>query len=322
MLTLCLAWPSAELAQLGDGSIHEHARRRSEEILARGVRLAGTVPDLAGVRTVVAEGSPARLLCERSGTAEMVVIGSCGQGGLSGSLLGSVPWQVASHGQGRIVIVRGQWRPVNQAPGLVVAGVDGSPPSREALIFAFEEGKLRDVPVIALCALADNPSSSAACTRWRTASAALMTSLEKEHPEVTVLRQVSFGSPRAALLTAAAEAQLLVVGSRGLGGVEGMSLGSVTGALVHHSPCPVAVVHPAAAGLARPAWASVRGTIKIGRVAMCSSRLATLPSGTRGRSVRLLEPSTTSRASWSCGRLQDSRRRCGRSWPHGSRLPR
>jgi len=33
----------------------------------------------------------------------------------------------------------------------------------------------------------------------------LMTPLEKEHPEVTVLRQVSFGSPRAALLTAAAE---------------------------------------------------------------------------------------------------------------------
>ncbi len=248
VLTLCLAWPSAELAQLGDGSIHEHARRRSEEILARGVRLAGTVPDLAGVRTVVAEGSPARLLCERSGTAEMVVIGSCGQGGLSGSLLGSVPWQVASHGQGRIVIVRGQWRPVNQAPGLVVAGVDGSPPSREALIFAFEEGKLRDVPVIALCALADNPSKLGGMHQMEDSFGRLMTSLEKEHPEVTVLRQVSFGSPRAALLTAAAEAQLLVLGSRGLGGVEGMSLGSVTGALVHHSPCPVAVVHPAAAG--------------------------------------------------------------------------
>jgi nucleotide-binding universal stress UspA family protein len=74
----------------------------------------------------------------------------------------------------------------------------------------------------------------------------LVTPREKEHPEVTVLRQVTFGTPRSALLTAAAEAQMLVVGSRGLGGLEGMSLGSVAGALVHHSPCPVAVVHPSA----------------------------------------------------------------------------
>ena len=73
-----------------------------------------------------------------------------------------------------------------------------------------------------------------------------MTLHEKEHPEITVLRQVTFGAPRSALLTAAAEAQLIVVGSRGLGGVEGMSLGSVAGALVHHSPCPVGVAHPSA----------------------------------------------------------------------------
>jgi nucleotide-binding universal stress UspA family protein len=63
-----------------------------------------------------------------------------------------------------------------------------------------------------------------------------------------VLRQVAFGAPRSALLTAAAEAQLLVAGSRGLGGLEGMSLGSVVVTLLHHAPCPVAVVHPPVAG--------------------------------------------------------------------------
>ena len=59
-----------------------------------------------------------------------------------------------------------------------------------------------------------------------------------------MLRQVAVGPPRSALLTAGAEAQMLVVGSRGLGGLEGMSLGSVVQAVLHHSPCPVAVVHP------------------------------------------------------------------------------
>jgi nucleotide-binding universal stress UspA family protein len=72
----------------------------------------------------------------------------------------------------------------------------------------------------------------------------LMTAEEQEHPEVIVLRQVTPGPPRPALLAAAAQAQMLVVGCRGLCGVKGMSLGSVAQAVLHHSPCPVGIVHP------------------------------------------------------------------------------
>jgi nucleotide-binding universal stress UspA family protein len=245
-LTICLAWPTADLVQLGDWEARDRARLLGGDILARGVRLAGTVPDLPDVRTVLAEGSPAHVLCERSSTAEMVVVGSRGHGGLADSRLGSVSWQVACHGQGRVVVVRGHWRPVNQAPGPVVVGVDGSPASQAALTFAFEEAALRDVPLIAVCALADAPGLLGGTQRMEDDVSRQITLYEKEHPEITVLRQVAFGAPRPALLTAAAEAQLLVAGSRGLGGVEGMSLGSVAGALVHHAPCPVAVVHPVA----------------------------------------------------------------------------
>jgi nucleotide-binding universal stress UspA family protein len=245
-LTICLVWPAADLLLLGDWGVHDRARQLGGEILARGARLAGAVPDLADVRTVLAEGSPAHVLCERSSAAEMVVVGSRGHGGLAGSTLGSVSWQVASHGLGRVVVVRGQWRPVNQSPGPVVAGIDGSPESRDALTFAFEEAALRDVPLVAVCALADAPGKIGGAARLEEDFSRLMTSREKEHPEITVLRQVTFGTPRSALLMAAAEAQMLVVGARGLGGLEGMSLGSVAGALLHHSPCPVAVVHPAA----------------------------------------------------------------------------
>jgi len=246
-LTICLAWPAADLRQLGDWGAHDRARHLGGEILAKGVRVAGVVPDLAEVRTMLAEGPPAHVLCERSGVAEMVVVGSRGHGGLADSRLGSVSWQVACHGQGRIVVVRGQWRPVNQAPGPVVAGIDGSAESRDALTFAFEEAALRDVPLVAVCALTDAPGRIGGARRMEDDFSRLMTDREKEHPEITVLRQVTFGTPRSALLTAAAEAQMLVVGSRGLGGLEGMSLGSVASALVHHSPCPVAVVHPSVA---------------------------------------------------------------------------
>ena len=43
--------------------------------------------------------------------------------------------------------------------------------------------------------------------------------------EIVILRQVTFGQPRTALLDAAAEAQLIVVGDRGRGGESGMLLG-------------------------------------------------------------------------------------------------
>jgi nucleotide-binding universal stress UspA family protein len=37
---------------------------------------------------------------------------------------------------------------------------------------------------------------------------------------------------------------MIVAGGRGRGGLDGMMLGSVAQALLHHSPCPVGVVHP------------------------------------------------------------------------------
>lgn len=55
---------------------------------------------------------------------------------------------------------------------------------------------------------------------------------------------VDKGSPPHVLLELAKDADLLVLGSRGLGGFTRLMLGSVTTACIHHSPCPVAVIRP------------------------------------------------------------------------------
>lgn len=242
-LTVCLAWVPQYLTMLDDPGVYVLAMKKGEEILDRGLRCARSVLGAEQVVPLLARAPAAPVLCEQSGSAEMVVLGARGQGGVPGLALGSVPWQVANHAQGSVVIVRGEWRWPNQPHGLVVAGADGSAASEDVIRFALREAELRRVPMLAVCALADEPASLGGAHCVEEDFARVLGLQEKEHPELTVLRQVTVGSPRTALLEAAAGAQLLVIGSRGRGGMKDMSLGSVAHAILHHAPCPVAVLH-------------------------------------------------------------------------------
>jgi nucleotide-binding universal stress UspA family protein len=58
-----------------------------------------------------------------------------------------------------------------------------------------------------------------------------------------VQQEVVEGSAAETLLSRAADADLLVVASRGRGGFAGMVLGSVGRHLAAHAPCPVVVHH-------------------------------------------------------------------------------
>lgn len=241
-LTVCLAWVPQYLTTLDEASVYDLAQKRGEEILAAGVRYARSMLGAESVVPLLAHGPPAEVLCEQSAFAHMVALGVRGQGGIAGLALGSVPWQVAGHAQGPVVIVRTQWRRANQPRGPVVAGADGSAGSEDVIRFAFREAELRRAPVLAVCALADGPASLGDAYRVEADFNRVLGLQEKEHPELTVLRQISAGSPRTALLEAAVGAQLLVIGSRGRGGLDGMSLGSVAHVMLHHAPCPVAVI--------------------------------------------------------------------------------
>ena len=243
-LTVCLAWTPDHVELPTEADLCNLARQHGQEILTRGLPYAGSLLAPGRVRADRAGGPAARVLCERSRNADMVVVGSRGHSELPGLRLGSVSWQVAGHACGRVVVVRGPWRPANQPPGPVVAGADGSPAGRAAVAFALEEAALRGVPLLAVCALTDAPGRLGETRRIREDFEDLMTDEAKAHPEVSVWHRVLPGTPRAALLAAAAEAQLLVLGARGRGGFDEMSLGSIAHAVLQYAPCPVAVVRP------------------------------------------------------------------------------
>ena len=241
-LTVCLAWTPDHLQLPTRSALSKAARQHGQEILAQVLPYAESVLGPGRVRPDLAAGSPAHVLCERSRTADIVVVGSHGHSELPGLLLGSVSWQVAGHATGRVVVVRGATRSANQPRGTVVLGADGSAAGQAAVVFAFEEAALRDVPLVAVCALADAPGRLGDFRRIQEDYEHMVATEAKEHPEVSVTHQVLPGPPRAALLAAAADAQLVVVGARGRDGLDQMTLGSVAEAVLQHATCPVGVV--------------------------------------------------------------------------------
>ena len=132
----------------------------------------------------------------------------------------------------------------------IVVGVDGSAPSRLALEWAVAEARLRHGDVKAVTAwqfppvtvgmegLVHDPEIFPQAAR-RLQDEALR---RVDCGDVTVSGDVVQGSAAGVLLKAAGNADLVVVGSRGLGGFTGLLLGSVSTQVVHHSTCPVLVV--------------------------------------------------------------------------------
>lgn len=245
-LTVCLAWTPDHMELPTESALCDLARQHGQELLTRGLPYAETVLGPDRVHPDLAAGSAAQVLCERSRAADMVVVGSRGHGELPGVRLGSVSWQVAGYASGPVVVVRGAWRPANQIPGPVVLGADGSPAGQAAITFAFEEAALRVVPLVTVCALADAPGRLGGSRQLEEDFDQALAVAAKEYPDVSVIRQVLPGTPREGLLSAAADAQLLVVGARGRGGFDEMSLGSIAQAMLLYAPGPVAVVRPAA----------------------------------------------------------------------------
>jgi nucleotide-binding universal stress UspA family protein len=226
---------------------------RAREHLAEAGRVAEREGAGIEIETQLIEGSPIQVLGSEAGRAQLLVLGDRGLTRVEGLLVGSVTIGLATHAACPVVVVRGDERDPSEAASLpVLVGVDGSSTSDAAIGFAFEAAAARGVSLVALHTWSDmmfDPSLAGVVADWDVVERAERRVLSEQvggwaakFPDTPVELLVRRDQPAHSLLAEAARAQLVVVGCRGHGQFVGMVLGSVSNALMHRAPCPVAVV--------------------------------------------------------------------------------
>jgi nucleotide-binding universal stress UspA family protein len=153
----------------------------------------------------------------------------------------------------------------------IVVGIDGSSSALNAALWAADEATRRHLPLrmvhayeVSTRAYSDvfgppgyfdevEPGGRKALVKAHTA-------VSEAHPGLDVVAELRNGSPVPTLIDEATKARLLVLGSRGLGGFNGILAGSVAVALVTHGQCPVAVVR----GVVPDAAPPTKGPVVVG----------------------------------------------------------
>lgn len=196
--------------------------------------------------------------------ADLVVLGSYGDGAGCGMRVGHTALALLDDATCPVAIVRGreQRSPIPDY-GVVAVGADGSTESIAALELAAELAEGWEATLLVLhtwCDAFGEPGQGVrrlpeAWDRMAGDAAALLATavhtVQAAHPELDIDQRVVADEPLNALLDVAAGARLVVVGSRGTRSTPGTAMCSTSRGLVEFAPCPVLVVGPRAAHRAR-----------------------------------------------------------------------
>jgi nucleotide-binding universal stress UspA family protein len=226
------------------------AREALDAIVERalGAERAGGVQ-----RRVVNDLAPQAMVDAAAG-ADLLVVGARGLGQLRGVVLGSVSRYCLQHAPCPVAVIREAAPDAGNHPRVVV-GIDGSGSALQALAWALDEGRVRQAKVEVvnawhppyLGAYPFDPGVIDIGAFEQAARDLIEDALSKQDvtglpvsPEAVIVED----GATAAILSAADGADLVVVGSRGLGGFAEMLLGSVSHQVAHHAHCPVVVIRP------------------------------------------------------------------------------
>ncbi|MBI4401536.1 MAG: universal stress protein [Nitrospirae bacterium] len=207
------------------------------------------------VRTVLAHGPVGETIVRQAGRrgVDLLMVGSRGLSDIRGFLLGSVSRKVVSLASRPVLVVKRRLPEMTR----VVLAIDGSKHSRAAAEFLRdrllpESAHLTVLSVVApivtdIAASVLPPSQLERLTKPREDQARQLVAAFREmylKEGYAVSSEVLSGHPSQAILQHAerTQADLIVVGSRGLAGTERLLLGSVSEGVVKYAPCSVMVV--------------------------------------------------------------------------------
>jgi len=232
-MTLMAVWdlaPPVVFAETAGYAGFDPDPRRAEAERALSDALGAVAPYASPIGKLV-RGLPARRLMEEIDRDQdtLVALGTRGTGGrLLGMLGGSAATELVHESPCSVLVARGSPDPF---PRSIVVGIDGSPESAAAFAASRYLSKRFDAELIPVVGGGGEIDDR------------LVAIILGEHYEETA------GDPVDVLAEAAADADLLVVGSRGLHGLK--AIGSVSERVAHDAPCSVLIVR-------EPPWQRVR----------------------------------------------------------------
>ncbi|MFG2248160.1 universal stress protein [Spirillospora sp. NPDC048823] len=233
-------------ALVDEGTIPQDALHRlvaeREDLLVEARQYALKIQPGLDVQTRLVPADPGRALVEESERADLVTVGSRGQGGFEGLLFGSVGLYTAAHARCPVLVVSHSAPYPTDAPAQIVVGIEGQDDERAFIEWAFAEAASRGSRVLALHAVGGEFSPRRRVIEDLELSEALA-GYQERYPDVQVDRLVSDRTAAQALVEASENSALVVVGARRRRGpLAGMALGRVNHTVLHHARCPVVVV--------------------------------------------------------------------------------
>lgn len=189
-----------------------------------------------------------RALVELASDEDLLVVGARGLGAIRSMVLGSVSTYCLNHARCPVAVVHAE-SSSREVTGRVVVGVDGSESATKALEWALAEARARSatldvvhawsIPAVAIPYVPNTLEIERAAAQLLD-DAVRQAGVADDDPNV--VRTVVPGPPAGVLLDLAERADLVIVGSRGLGGFKGLLLGSVGHQVATHAACPAVVV--------------------------------------------------------------------------------
>jgi nucleotide-binding universal stress UspA family protein len=228
------------LSSGGRSAAIARGRQQREALLDK---VAGTLilPPTMHLDRLVEMDTPGYLLPRLSEQAELTVLGQ-DHPALTGHMpLGHTTNTVASMSRRPLVAVpRGWSAPADDRRRIAVA-IDGRHSSSSTLGFAFTEASLRQVGILVVhSAPLSELESGEQDTRLNLAE--ILAGWKGDNPDLEVETMLLTGPPRDAVVSAAAHAQLLVVGTPYRGREWARWIRSVARAVLERASCPVAII--------------------------------------------------------------------------------